>query len=142
VTRRLRPLERIALAITPGGYDLATNQWMRAYAAIFVAGFVLLPIAAKIQHPQMPAVGVTTANAYSNFELAFPMPFDAKHPTPFDYARSTIRWTLPYARIFWPAVVVMIAALLATHLRRLPRIFRRHADISQEIPTVITATES
>ena len=142
VTRRLRLTERIALAITPGGYDLATNQWLRAYASIFIAGFVLLPIMTKIQHPQLPAVGVTTANSYSNFELAFPMPFDAKHPTPVDYARSTIRWMLPYTRIFWPAVTVMIAVLLATHLRRLPRIFRGDADISQEIPTVITAAES
>jgi|GEM_PF-2441495 len=142
VPRRFKLIERIALAITPGAYDLATNRWLRAYATIFIAGFVVLPIVATIKHPAQPGLGPITANSFPNLEIAFPMPFDAQHKTPWEYGHWTFRWMLPYAKIFWPAIVALIAFVLASHIRRIPRILRSDTEISNEIPTVITAPGS
>jgi serine/threonine-protein kinase len=138
---RWKLIERIALTISPGGYDLATGNWLRAYAILFAIGFAALPVINYIHAPLLPGPGPLTSISIPNLEMTIPLPFDGPLDTPLHYGRWVFRFALPYARIFYPTVLALLAFAIASHLRRVPRIFRSGNRDMRELPTVVTATE-
>ena len=144
---RVKLAGKIAFTLVPGTYDMATAKWWRAWAIYFAIGAVTLPILAIAtaragQHKELriPAVGPATTDAITNFDVAIPMPYDAQHARPFAYAMWSFRMSLPYAGIFWILLVALIAFVLASHLRRIPRIMRSASRDPDEVPTVITSS--
>jgi len=121
---RFKAIERVTLMIVPGGYDLASRAWLRAYAIVFAIGFLMLPVSALLGPFAYPAPGVLTAETVTNISNAYPLPFDAKHPTPQQYGFWIFAFALPYEKLFWIAAALLAVTALTLHALRLPRIVR------------------
>ena len=119
---------KIASVLVPGLYDLRHEAPLRSLLTLLLLLLPIVPLWALLSRAPL-GLGLASA-AIPNLSLTFPLPSTA--PDPFQDLKMTMRAAVPYARIYWGAVIVAGLAGTVLHLMRIPAILRERPEIAEE----------
>ena len=116
---------RVGMTLLPGAYDIRQGQVWRGYVFLTLAVFVFyLAMAQRFLGLLAGVPGLISAVAWPGMTNRFPLPPMPEVGMWQAYSSARFFWEFPYARVFWPFVVLCALTVFVYHATRLWRIWQ------------------